>query len=250
MSHQQSKRKAALTHENQKRLALTAVPIAAYVVVMALVAAVWVKPPLLGWIGFGIVAVVGAALIIAGPALFSASRTNVPSTAQLRRREGVLVLADATCSGVQLSESIVRHVHGRDVEVQVVAPTLPDPAHYIASDEDAAHSAAAGRLGETLDQLKQAGIVATGSVGTDDPVQALADAVAVFPATELVIVTSTESHWLEEGVLARAHELVPSVELIVVPPVGRAENDRGSRGSDVAAGSRTVRGANQSQSRR
>ena len=39
---------------------------------------------------------------------------------------------------MQLSESIVRHVHGRDVEVHVVAPTLPDPPHYIASDEDAA----------------------------------------------------------------------------------------------------------------
>jgi hypothetical protein len=208
-----------LTRENQKRLALTAVPVVAYVVVMALVAAVWVKPPLLGWIGFGIVAAVGAALIIAGPALFAASRTNVPSSDDLRRREGVLVLADATCSGMELSESIVRHVHGRDVEVHVVAPTLPDLPHYIASDEDTAHVAAAGRLRETLEPLKQAGIAATGSVGTDDPVQALGDAVAAFPATELVIVASTESHWLEEGVLARAHELVPSVELIVVPPV-------------------------------
>jgi hypothetical protein len=208
-----------LTRENKKRLALTAVPIVAYVVVMALVAAVWIKPPLLGWIGFGIVAAVGAALIIAGPALFASSRTNLPSTADLRRREGVLVLADATCSGVQLSESIIRHVHGRAVEVHVVAPTLPDPPHYIASDEDAAHGAAAERLAETLAQLKQAGITATGSVGTDDPVQALGDAVAAFPAAELVIVTSTESHWLEEGVLERAHELVPSVELIVVTPV-------------------------------
>jgi hypothetical protein len=219
MTRKQIEGNAALTRENKKRLALTAVPVVAYVVVMALVAAVWVKPPLLGWIGFGIVAAVGAALVIAGPALFASSRTNMPSTADLRRREGVLVLADATCSGVQLSESIVRHVHGRDVEVHVVAPTLPDPPHYIASDEDAARGAAARRLGETLEQLKQAGIVATGSVGTDDPVQALGDAVAAFPATELVIVTSTESHWLEEGVLARAHELVPSVELIVVTPV-------------------------------
>lgn len=208
-----------MTRENQKRLAQTAVPVVAYVVLMALVAALWVKPPLLGWIGFGIVAVVGAALIIAAPALFAASRTNLPSTAELRRREGVLVLADATCAGGQLSESIVRHLHGRDVEVHVVAPTLPDPPHYLASDEDATRAAAAARLAEALEELNDAGIAATGSVGTDDPVQALGDAVAEFPATELVIVTSTESHWLEEGVLERAHELVPSVELIVVTPV-------------------------------
>jgi hypothetical protein len=56
------------------RLALTAVPAAAYVVVMALVAALWVKPPLLGWIGAGIVAVVGAAVTIAAPALFACHR--------------------------------------------------------------------------------------------------------------------------------------------------------------------------------
>jgi hypothetical protein len=208
-----------LTRENQKRLALTAVPVVVYVVLMALVAALWVKPPLLGWIGFGFVAVVGVALIIAAPALFAAFRTNLPSTAELRRREGVLVLADATCSFGQLSESIVRHVRGRDVEVHVVAPTLPDPPHYLASDEDADRGAAAQRLAETLEQLEEAGIAATGSVGTDDPVQALGDAVAAFPATELVIVTSTESHWLEEGVLERAHVLVPSVELIAVTPV-------------------------------
>jgi hypothetical protein len=208
-----------LTRENRKRLALTAVPVVAYVVVMALVAALWVKPPLLGWIGFGIVAVVGAALIMAAPALFAASRTNLPSTVELGRREGVLVLADATCSSGQLSESIARHLHGRDVEVHVVAPTLPDPPQYIASDEDADRGAAAERLAETLEQLNEAGIAATGSVGTDDPVQALGDAVAAFPATELVIVTSAESHWLEEGLLEHAHMLVPSVELIVVTPV-------------------------------
>jgi hypothetical protein len=51
------------------------------------------------------------------------------------------------------------------------------------------------------------------------PRKALGDAVAAFPATELVIVTSTESHWLEEGLLERAHVLVPSVELIAVTPV-------------------------------
>jgi hypothetical protein len=55
-----------------------------------------------------------------------------------------------------------------------------------------------------------------------------------------------ESHRLEAGVLARAHELVPPVELIVVTPVVSTGNDRGSRGSDVAAVSRTVRAAKQS----
>jgi hypothetical protein len=62
------------------RLALTAVPAAAYVVVMAPVAALWVEPPLLGWIGVGIVVVVAAAvierqhpLVVRGPAAITES---------------------------------------------------------------------------------------------------------------------------------------------------------------------------------
>jgi hypothetical protein len=54
---------ASTTRSKRKRLALVAVPATAYVVLMALIAALWVKPPALGWIGFGIVALVGAGLI-------------------------------------------------------------------------------------------------------------------------------------------------------------------------------------------
>ena len=208
-----------MPRENRRRLALTAAPVTAYVLLMALVAALWVKPPLLGWIGFAIVAAVGAALITAAFTLFPRSRANMPSLEGVPRRDGVLVLADATCSSAQLCESIARHLHGRDTEVHVVAPVLADPRHYLADDEELDRGEAQRRLDETLEQLWEAGIRATGSVGTDDPLQALGDAVAADPATELVIVTSTESHWLEEGLLEGAHTLVPSVELIVVTPV-------------------------------
>jgi hypothetical protein len=61
-----------------------------------------------------------------------------------------------------------------------------------------------------------------------------------------VIVISTASHWLEEGVLERAQALVPSVELIAVTPVALPEKRQGSRGSDVAAVSRNVHAARQS----
>jgi hypothetical protein len=54
------------------------------------------------------------------------------------------------------------------LEVQVVAPTLPDPPQYIASDETAAHGAAARRLGETLEQLKHRD--RRDRLHTDDPV--------------------------------------------------------------------------------
>jgi hypothetical protein len=51
------------------------------------------------------------------------------------------------------------------------------------------------------------------------PKEAAPSRVLDVSGDELVIVTSTASHWLEEGVLEGAHALVPSVELIAVTPV-------------------------------
>jgi hypothetical protein len=190
---------------------------------MAVVAAVWVKPPLLGWIGFAIVAVVGAALVVAAFVLFPRSRTNTPTLDGIGRRDGVIVLADAACSSDELCERVARHLHGRDVDVHVVAPVLPDPGHYLMEDEGRDRDDAERRLADTLRQLRTVGIAATGSVGTDDPVQALGDELAEFPATDLVIVTSSGSQWLEDDLLERARALVPSVEQVVVAARGAGE---------------------------
>lgn len=197
---------------------MTAGPPTAYVTLMALIAALWVKPPLLGWIGFAIVAAVGAALIAAGFTLFPRSRTNIATIPDDRRRDGVLVLVDATCTPEQLSESIARHVRGRDGEVHVVAPVLPEPLSYVTSDEERDRADARWRLDETLEGLRAAGVQATGSVGTDDPLQAIGDALTDFPARELVIVTGARSVWLEEELLEDARPLVATVEQITVAP--------------------------------
>lgn len=45
-----------MTRATRTRLLLAAGRATAYAVVMALIAALWVRPPLLGWIGFAIVA--------------------------------------------------------------------------------------------------------------------------------------------------------------------------------------------------
>lgn len=173
---------------------MTAGPPTAYVTLMALIAALWVKPPLLGWIGFAIVAAVGAALIAAGFTLFPRSRTNIATIPDDRRRDGVLVLVDATCTPEQLSESIARHVRGRDGEVHVVAPDLPEPLSYVTSDEERDRA------------------------DTDDPLQAVGDALTAVPPRELVIVTGSRSGWLEEELLEDARPLVATVEQITVAP--------------------------------
>jgi hypothetical protein len=198
------------------RLLLAAGLPTAYVTLMALVAAVWVKPPLLGWVGFAIVAAVGAGLIFAAFMLLPRSRTNVAAVPETGRRDGVLVVVDATCAPGQLAERIIHHLHGRNAEVHVVAPVLPEPISYVTSDEVRDRADAQRRLDETLEGLRVAGVEATGAIGTDDPLQAIGDAQATFPARELVIVTGTESRWLEEGLLDRARQLADSVEQITV----------------------------------
>jgi hypothetical protein len=208
-----------MTRAEQRRLAVVAVPATAYVVLMALIAALWVKPPLLGWIGFAIVALVGAALIAAAYVLLPRSRTNTPSLDGPRRRDYVVVLADAACSSSHVAGAIARHLDGRGAEVHVVAPMLPDRLHFVTDDEESDRRAAERRLTATLEELRGAGIAATASIATDDPQVALDDAVAGFPAGEIVIVTSSHSQWLEEGLLDHARQLAPEVEEIVAAPV-------------------------------
>ena len=179
---------------------------------MALVAALWVEPPLLGWIGFAVVAAVGAGLIFAAFTLFPRTRANIAAPADDAPSAGVLVLVDSTCAPAQLCATIAGRVHGRDAAVHVVAPVLPEPISYFTSDEDRDRADAQRRLDETLDALRAAGVAATGSVGTDDPLQAIGDALTTFPAHELVIVTGIESRWLEEDLLARARPFFAHVE--------------------------------------
>lgn len=199
-------------------VALATLPVVGYLALLVLVAALYVKPPLLGWIGFGVVGAVGTILAVGATLLFPRMRTNVtPSTAGAAGG-GVLVLADARCSTAQLCGSVAAHVRDREVDVHVVAPILATPLHYLSGDERLEREDAQHRLDETLEELRGSGIDATGSLGTDDPLQALSDALVGFPARELVVVTSRDSHWLEHDLLERARRLVPKVEQIVVSP--------------------------------
>jgi len=203
-----------LNDTTRARLALAATPVTAYVVVMVLISALWVKPPLSGWIFLAAVALVGAGLIAAAFVLFPKSRTNVTPVSDRERVEGVLALVDSSCERAEVSEALVRRLHGRDVRRHVIVPILLDPATFLTGDEDAAHAEVERRLEETLVDLRSEGVSATGSVGTDDAVQAVGDALAVFPASELVIVTATGSQWLHEEVDERTRALVPSVDVI------------------------------------
>jgi hypothetical protein len=79
-----------------------------------------------------------------------------------------------------------------DAEVLVVAPALNSWLRRWVSDEDAARRRAGQRAAGLVDVLARRGIHAEGAVGDADPVQAIADALATFPADEIVIAAARE----------------------------------------------------------
>ncbi|HET7568817.1 MAG TPA: hypothetical protein VFJ91_12550 [Gaiellaceae bacterium] len=188
-----------------------AAPVLVYVAILALVAGFVTHPPLVGWIGLAVVAALGAALAAGLSLLFPRMRANVEPAAA-PERERLLVLADASCPGERLCDTVAARIAGRRAEVLVVAPVLASPLHYLAGDEDAETREAQARLDAVLAGLRRRGLHAQGRLGSDDPLQSLGDALAGFPAGEALVVTSPAAHWLEPGLFERARRLVPVLE--------------------------------------
>ena len=74
-----------------------------------------------------------------------------------------------------------------DADVLVVAPALNSRLRRWTSDEDGARRRAAARAEAFVERLRSHGVHAEGRVGDGDPVQAIADTLATFPADEIVI---------------------------------------------------------------
>ena len=128
------------------------------------------------------------------------------STATHHRR--LLVIANETCTGAELFETLRERVDGADAQVLVVAPALTSRLRYWVSDEDTGVAAAGRRLTQSVERCGANGIVATGALGDADPLQALDDAMRTFDPHEVVIAThpAGRSNWLERGLLPQARE--------------------------------------------
>src|SRR3954452_51880 len=118
----------------------------------------------------------------------------------------VLVIANETVEGQALVDAVRFRAFNRDAAVLVVAPALNTRLRHWMSDSDAAHDAAEQRLAGCLAKLAAAGVRADGYVGDADPLQAVDDALRLFPADELVIGTHPEqrSNWLAHDLVRRA----------------------------------------------
>jgi hypothetical protein len=93
-------------------------------------------------------------------------------------------------------------------EILVITPTLPGRFEWLASATDRAREQADGRLQTVLGHLEEVGTGAEGEVGSDDPLEAIADGVRAFDPDHLLIALRTDESagWQEKRLFDRIQE--------------------------------------------
>ncbi len=116
----------------------------------------------------------------------------------------ILALVAEPISGEELRSALGDGAE--DAEVRVVAPALDSKTHFWTSDNDAAIARADEVQQETVERLAEDDVHALGDTGEADPLLALQDALATFPAEEVVIFTRPEGdrNWAESDLLEQA----------------------------------------------
>ncbi|MFN0154434.1 MAG: hypothetical protein ACKVUT_08645 [Gaiella sp.] len=139
-------------------------------------------------------------------------------------RHRVLVVANETVGAPLVRETVASRVSPPGGRVFVVCPALNSRLRTWVSDEDAARRHAELRLATTLEAFRSLGIEADGMIGDGDPLQAVEDALRVFPADELVVSTHPpgRSNWLESGVVDRIRRRVAMPVTHLVPEAAAA----------------------------
>ena len=189
------------SEEDAFRFTLIVVALVAPVAIVAIVFSAGPALALAGGLALGVL--VG---------LFVLKREEPPEKAALRPRpaddrQRILVVANQTLGGRALRSEITQHSRG-DCELRVVVPALNSKLRHWTNEEDQARANARQRLEALLAELRGEGWAAEGDIGEDDPVQAMEDALRLFPADEVIISThpAGRSNWLEHKVVQRAQE--------------------------------------------
>jgi hypothetical protein len=120
----------------------------------------------------------------------------------------LLVVADASCSEAALCNEIQARLDGA-VAVHLVVPVRVSHLHFLANDEAEEQRDAEQTMLIVVGLLQRRGISATGTVGSDKPLESMTDALAAFPATHVLLAVppEEESYWLERDLLAKARAL-------------------------------------------
>jgi hypothetical protein len=212
--------------QSLSRALLVLASLAAILAAAALATALLLEPPSLGWIGFAVLSLIVLAIGLAATLAVPRLRLSPPAPAVAEdgaRR--LLVVADAFCGPLGLSEAICAQ-DPDDVAVHVIVPVRVSRLHFLTEDESRERRQAEVSLAGTLSLLHECGVVATGAVGDDKPLESMADALGRFAATEvlLAIPPEQESYWLERELVTKARALAPvEVSQVVVPAAPPAE---------------------------
>jgi hypothetical protein len=109
-----------------------------------------------------------------------------------------------------------------DAEVMIVSPArVASPLDLAAGDVDSEIEEARQRLQASIEALREKGIQTRGDVGEAEPDLAMRDALATFPADEVIIVAppQDEATWLEKDLLDRVRrELTIPITYVEVAP--------------------------------
>ena len=121
----------------------------------------------------------------------------------------ILALVSEAVSADALKSAVGEEV-AQEAEVLVVAPALNTKTRFLLADPDPAIDRAEQVQEETVERLSEGGVDAApgGTTGEADPLQALDDALATYPADEIVLFTHPggEGNWQEDGLVDEAKQ--------------------------------------------
>jgi GABA permease len=118
----------------------------------------------------------------------------------------MLIVANQTATSSALITELHAQAQRRPVEFHLVVPALNSHLRHWLSDTDAAVSAAQRRGEDAQAVLRARGLTISVEIGDSVPLLAIGDALAQFPADEILISTlpPDRSHWLEHNLVDRA----------------------------------------------
>jgi hypothetical protein len=191
----------------------------AILILYGLIVGFIIRPPALGWVGFALMSTVVLGLCALAPLAFERTRVSAPRPADpVDRHKRLLVVADSHCDANALRGEILAS-HGDAVATHIVVPVRVSHLHFVTDDENQEWREARRSLLHTVGLLQQRAAVATGSVGSDKPLESMTDALGSFPATHVLLATppEEESYWLERDLLAKARSLtrIPVTQIVV-----------------------------------
>jgi hypothetical protein len=121
--------------------------------------------------------------------------------------ERVLVVSNEILAAANEVPKAIRPLVENAEEIYVIAPTLTSWLQWVASDLDGARVAADQRLHTVFDHMHANGLEPRGTIGEEDQIVAIADALAEFDADLIVLrlhaPNSEHESWHEHRIAER-----------------------------------------------